>query len=189
MEFTSADITQIIVAIIGLIGIIISSVIDWKKINFPVSLSSLILGISITLLIVNFLVFGWQFIKPTPKVKITSPSNNSYVDLKINLQGTSENISDKSLLWSVIYPHISGRYYPQSSIDLGPKGNWSVKSFVGGENDSEEKFDLIVVSVNLKTHNKFKTYMEQSNNQGDWPGLEELPDSATILDNVTVTRK
>ena len=189
MEMTSANITQIIVAIIGLVGVIISKVFDSEEGPKSPNPSHILLAISILLLITNFLFYGWRYFKSEPDVTITNPTNGSYVDTKITLQGRSKNISDKSKLWSVIYPHISGRYYPQSSIGLGPKGNWSVKTYVGGENDPEEKFDLIVVSVDIKTHNEFTTYMEKSKVEGSWPGLEELPDPAIILDTVTVTKK
>lgn len=177
MDIRFSDIVPIIVALISLIGAIITR----GKIKISATL-----GIAAIILTILVMVSITQRQAQTTAT-ITFPSANDIVDQSLFVKGASRNLPSDSHLWLVIYPQTVARYYPQSfPVDIQVNGNWSGLAGVGGDNgDSGKIFDILVVGLDNDADLQMKNLLAQK----DWSGLVTLPKKAAIYDRVSVMRK
>jgi hypothetical protein len=218
MQLETIDLTQIIVALIGFMGVMVSvrqkkrekeednekttrastttkkgekaepTVMPAQKVKWRTS-SVVMLG-SMVLFALNLVVFGWRYWGPAPDIEITYPLNNSAVGLQEVVRGTSQRISRKQEIWLVVYPHSVGLYYPQNGpADMQIKGDWASLAIIGVKENTGATFDIIVVLADEAAQDTFNAYLSKSQADGLWKGLDGLPSGAVIYDRVTVTRK
>ncbi len=193
------DITQIIVAIITTGGVIYAARQRrrqrrrQRESSRPESVQRIIITwtilmvVCITLLAANLVVFG---LRPRPKVEITYPDDGANVEIRENVQGTSEKIPKGHAIWIVVYPHLVDRYYPQNnSADVQANGDWTSNTSIGIEEDVNRKFDIIAVLADKRAQDAFEAYIKQAKDTKKWSGLGKLIEGTTIYDRITVTMK
>lgn len=186
MQIQPIDITQIIVAIITAIGVIIATRQRRRQRESPTW--TILMVVCITLLAANLVVFGLRYCKP--EVKITYPYNGATVEIGELVRGTSEKIPKGQAIWIIVYPYLFDRYYPQNNpAAVQANGDWISLTFIGIEEDVNKKFDIIVVLADKRAQDAFEAYIKQSEVTKTWPGLERLPEGAPIYDRITVIRK
>ena len=200
MQIQPIDITQIIVAIITAIGIIIAARQRrrqrrrQRESSRPESVQRIIITWTIlmvvcsTLLAANFVVYG---LRPRPKVEITYPSDGANVEIREMGRGTSQKIPEGQAIWIVVYTHVVDRYYPRDNpADVQANGDWtSSLTYIGIEEDVNKKFDIIAVLADKMAQDAFNAYIEQAKDTKKWTGLGKLIEGTTIYDRITVTRK
>ena len=189
MQIQPIDITQIIVAIITAIGIIIAARQRRMQRERPRKISTwtILMVVCMILLAANLVVFG---LRPRPKVEITYPYDGANVEIGEIVRGTSEKIPKGQAIWIIVYPYLFDRYYPQNNpADVQANGDWISLTFIGIEEDVNRKFDIIVVLADKMAQDAFNAYHKQSKDTDTWPGLERLPEGVTIYDRITVMRK
>jgi len=127
---------------------------------------------------------------PTTEVKITCPADFDQVDVTEMARGTSQLVPDGHVIWVVLFPQITGRYYPQNDpAVIEATGNWSSSVCIGVEGDVGLKFDILAVVADEAAQSSFRAYLADAKDRKDWPGLERLPEGATVYHRITVTRK
>ncbi|HEX7180781.1 MAG TPA: hypothetical protein VF756_02995 [Thermoanaerobaculia bacterium] len=125
-------------------------------------------------------------------VTLTSHHEGQSVKCEELAQGVyARDVTDS--IWPVVY--VGGRYHPQ---DEGGKpaaksnGRWygTVRFGDCQQPDSAhgQVFHLIIVTTDEHANGVFKRYVEEASRKGSYPGLEELPKSATEQLRVVVTR-
>jgi hypothetical protein len=186
----SSEITAIIVAIIGVIGVIVSN--RRRSDKPPLRPDPWLIGICffilVTMAAVSFL--GWQHCAPT-RLKIVYPSNNSMVNLSERIQGSSTRIPKEHAVWVIVMPHEVNRYYPQDSeASVQKNGIWNSLAHIGIEEDAGKgkTFHIIAVLADKAAQDSFRAYLAHGKEKG-WSGMENLPQGATQYDSVIVTRK
>jgi len=197
-----SDWIQILVAIIGAASVIFSAWLSRKERLRPEaerpsgrpSWPRIVTCIGLVLLVANLGVFGWRYwgsIAPeaTTEVKISYPHDGSSVEMLEIIRGTSRRIPEGQVVWVVVFPHVTGCYYPQDyPADVQENGDWSSRAHIGVQGDVGLRFDIIVVVADKEAQNAFNAYLMEGRDKKTWPGLEGLPDGAVIYDRVTVTR-
>lgn len=136
---------------------------------------------------------------PTPieattktEIKITYPSNTSTVKQYERVIGTTENVPDGFYVWILGYSDNGDepRYYPRSdSVNIPQNGEWSIPIQIGSDDESGASFDIIAVLANTQANERFQEYITNCERNDNWPGIEEIPEGATIYDKKTVTRE
>lgn len=198
MQIQPIDITQIIVAIITTAGVVYSvkQRRKQKESQKPegeprkISTWTIVIGVSLILLAANLGVFGLRYWGPTTEVEITYPYDGATVEIREMVRGTSQKIPEGPAIWIVVYPHVAGRYYPQNdTADVQANGDWTSLTYIGIEEDVNRKFNIIAVLADKRAQDAFNAYLTQAKDKKTWPGLERLPEGATIYDRITVTRK
>ena len=198
MQIQPIDITQIIVAIITAIGIVIAARQRRMQRESPrpegeirrISTWTILMVVCLILLVANLGVFGWRYCGPTTEVEITYPYNDDTVKIREMVQGTSQKIPEGQAIWIMVYSHVVGRYYPQDNpADVQANGDWTSLTSIGIEEDVNRKFDIIAVLADKRAQDAFNAYLTKAKDTNTWPGLERLLEGVTIYDRITVTRK
>ena len=196
MQIQPIDITQIIVAIITAIGVIIAARQRRRQRERPtrpegeprISTWTILMSACLILLAANLVVFGLRYWEP--EVEITYPYDGATVEIGEMVRGTSQKIPEKQAIWILVNPHIAGRYYPQNvPADVQANGDWTSFTYIGIEEEVNRKFYIIAVLADKRTQDAFNAYLIQAKDTDKWPGLERLPEGATTYDSITVTRK
>lgn len=198
MQIQPIDITQIIVAIITTAGVVYSvrqqrkqqeelkQKVSPRKINRWM----IVMSISLILLVANLWIFWERNFVSTTEVEITYPYDGASVEIREMVRGISQKVPEGHAIWIVVYSHVVGRYYPQNyPADVQANGDWASLIYIGTEEDTSKKFDIIAVIVNKSTQDIFNAYLTQAKDKKTWPGLERLPEGAAIYDRITVTRR
>ncbi len=207
MQIQPIDITQIIVAIITAIGVIIATRQRRMQREIPrpegetrrISTWTILMGVSLILLVANLGVFGLRLWKPEientypydgTEVEITYPYEGATVEIREMVRGYSQKIPEGHAIWIVVYPHLVDLYYPQNnSADVQIYGDWTSNTSIGFEEDANSKFDIIAVLADKRAQDAFEAYIKQAKDTKTWPGLGKLIEGTTIYDRITVIRK
>jgi len=121
------------------------------------------------------------------KVEIIYPIDNTPVENKIMIKGTSQNIAEEESIWIVVYPQ-GDRYYPlDKPADIDVNGNWSSFATLGIKKDA--KYYLIAVVADKTVQAEFNTYIKRVKETDTYPGIERLSKSAKIHHRITVIGK
>ena len=123
MKTDFGNITQIIVAIIGLIGILYSN--RRQKIIKRITKAKneykgqvprryvLLFWISITLTCINLGIFSWRlFLNDDIQIEINHPNEGSQVSINEIVKGKSNNVPNSKMFWVIIYSYPSEKYFP-----------------------------------------------------------------------------
>jgi len=121
-------------------------------------------------------------------IKITYPSNASFVNIKETVIGTAGNIPEGQKLWILIYPLAANKFYPQHWSVNVINGNWSIPVELGTKYNAGETFKIIAVLADQESNKELTNYINTGNSTG-WPGMSSIPVGAQVVDEVTVTRK
>ncbi len=156
-----------------------------------------IMFLSLIILIVDSMVIFNSFTAESPttkisttEVKITHPYDGAYVEIVEMVRGTSQKIPEEEVIWIVIFPHIVGSYYPQNDpADVQTNGEWSSLISIGIEEDVDKEFDILAVLADKNAQYTFNAYLGEAKGKETWPGLQKLPEGASIYDRITVTRE
>jgi hypothetical protein len=65
-------------------------------------------------------------------------------------------------------------------------GKWSVPVVISTKDNIGDKFDIIAVLADQKARAEFTSYIVERNLYNTLPGLDKIPNGATIYDKVTV---
>jgi PGF-pre-PGF domain-containing protein len=122
-----------------------------------------------------------------PEIKITYPSNESFVDIQETATGIATNVPEGQKLWILVYPLAANKFYPQHESVSIISGEWSKTIGIGMKDNFGEKFEIIALLANQTAHEKLANYINTGNST-DWPGISNTPDGAKIYDYVNVTR-
>jgi len=198
MQIQPIDITRIIVAIITAVGVVIAAIIRRRQQRSPrpkgeprrISTWTILMGVCLILLAGNLGTFGVQYWGRTTKVEITYSYDGATVEIREMVQGTSQKIPEGQAIWIMVYSHVVGRYYPQDNpADVQANGDWTSLTYIGIKEDVNRKFDIIAVLADKRAQDAFNAYLTKAKNTNTWPGLERLPEGATIYDRITVARE
>jgi hypothetical protein len=150
----------------------------------------------ISILAVNGNISFGQGSQPEPMnhsadlmIKITSPSNGESISDPASVSGTIlGEIPNDHYVWLLTAPKLSpGLYWPQGNDHITPiQGLWSWVAYLGG--NSGNKVDLLVALVDKGTNQDFINYTNQCAAARNYPGIK-FPDSAKIIDKITVVKK
>lgn len=201
MQIQPIDITQIIVAIITAIGVVIAAIIRWRQQRSPrperpdgepriIINWTIVMSICLILLAGNLGTFGLRYWGPTTAVKITYPYDGATVEIRETVRGTSQKIPEGQAIWIVVYSHVVDRYYPQNNpADVQANGDWTSLTYIGIEEDVNRKFDIIAVLADKRAQDAFNAYLKQAKDTQTWSGLGRLLEGVTIYDRIIVTGK
>ena len=136
-------------------------------------------------------------IKSEVYAKITSHTNGDRVANSEIIKGVCQNIPDNRYLWIVVRPKLFPNYHPQSNqsgsepISKGCDGKWETTIFLGenSKKNKNEKFDVLLISLNDKGNEQMIEYLRQANKQHKWKGLNSLPNETEIFHKVLLIRK
>lgn len=156
----------------------------WIKFHFKFILSCLILFA--VLLVVSYFLFSVS----NPDIKITSPLNGTQVDIVTDIEGTGKNIPNDKFLWIIVSPHKTNDYHPAVEVTR-QSGDYyfEVSVTIGTTRTVGDKYDILTVLADNKSHEEFKTYLDTADKNQIWPGMKHLPDGVKVYDRVTVIRK
>jgi hypothetical protein len=124
----------------------------------------------------------------SPTIKMTYPSNASLVNIQETVKGTAENIPEGQKLWILVYPLTANKFYPQSGNVNVINGGWSLTIGLGTKENIGEIFKIITVLADKKAQDEFNAYLNTCKAVNEWPGMDAIPNSAKVYDEVTVTR-
>lgn len=127
------------------------------------------------------------------EIKIANPKQSSNITYSIYVDGTiSGGLPNGQYMWILANPiFLPNQWWPQGGRQINPiKGQWSGTAFIGGgpERDIGKKFDIAAVLVNEKDTEKLNNWVIETTKSGDFHSIS-LPESANIVDLVTVTRR
>ena len=131
MNISPGDKVLIFLAVICLIGLIASMLIEDKVNKVKKSAYSVILQIvtwtGIIFLAVDLGWLGGQWLVEVQKpIRITSPYKGQMVNFRFLVSGKYKAIPPDQVLWLIVTPHNVKKYIPQPSpAFLNPSGSWS----------------------------------------------------------------
>jgi hypothetical protein len=123
---------------------------------------------------------------PNSTLKITSPRNGDKVPVSSLIRGTFSGELQKGwYMWVILNPRTApGLWWPQSKRVDPMNGLWNIQAWFG----DDKEFDIAVVLVNETDDQYYSDYIRKGGNKRDYPGIS-LPDSAIIMDLITVTKE
>jgi len=189
-------ITQIVVAVVSLVGVIYSANRgrqDDRKGrkekrhlgSYPTKYKALFI-VSFVLTVVNIGIFGWRLRSDSASVEITHPKDKSVVSESASVTVNYAHIDTDQTIWIVVYSPSSDKYFPQGRIPNNESGTWSLRNRpIGSSLDSGQEFDIMAFTLSEDASRS----MENVCSVVDFAGLIELPTGASLCDRITVTRK
>ncbi|VVB92295.1 Uncharacterised protein [uncultured archaeon] len=123
-----------------------------------------------------------------PDIKITNPKEREEVPDSINVSGTiSGELPEGQFMWVFVNPQeIPSLWWPQG-VRIEPRqGQWNMHVWVG---NTTSNIDIViaVVLVDKKDDQYLWDYGRSGDLTKNYPGIR-LPDSAKVIDKVTVTK-
>ena len=195
MKIDFGDITQISIAIIGLIGTIYANrrkkIIKRKEITEKAHKAPrkyfFLFWISIALICINLAIFGWRiFINDQIHLEIIYPNDGSHVSINEIVKGKSNNVPSNKMIWIIIYSYSSGKYFPSHiPAHIDNNGNWSSSVIIGSSADIGKRFHVSAYLIDESIRNK----LEVEFNRLDFAGLEKLPSSIQLYHRISVIRR
>lgn len=189
MNFTSADITQIIVAIIGFVGLITQAFI--MNPPGPQISKKRLIKIGIIIVCLSAIAFGsrplFKYMNE-PRITISYPKPNDAVETTIDIHGKYKNIDhDKQLIWIAIHTSVDQKYFMHPSpveINLVNK-TWENKNTVIGVDTDKDKMSRIIALLINKNSNSHEEVLSHVNDNSRH-GLDNLPKECVILQDIAV---
>jgi len=127
---------------------------------------------------------------PTTDAKITQPTDGARIEQTETVKGTSQIVPNGSVIWIVVFLPTVGRYYPQNyPADVQANCDWSSVVYLGQAGESGLKADIIAVVADKNAQDAFNTYLKDARDKNAFPGLERIPEGATIYHRISVARK
>jgi hypothetical protein len=122
-----------------------------------------------------------------PAAEITTPTNNTRVEISAFVKGTAHNIEgEQYYLWLVLYDYNANRQYPQDGpVVISSDGQWEITAFF----ESIGRYDITAVAADQNANEILLQYQAASLSRADFPGLPTLPSGCTTLASVTVSRR
>ena len=194
MKVDFGDINQIIVAIIGLIGIFYSNrkqkIQKRKPIGQkPIAYKKYIIlfWISIFLTCVNLGIFGWRvFLTNSVNIEITYPIDGAKVSINEIIRGRSKNVPNNMMIWIIVYSYSSEKYFPNHKpAQIDNDGNWISPTIIGSTADYGKKFGISAYLIDEHIRNEF----EREFNNPVFAGLESLPLKMQLHHRISVYRR
>lgn len=205
MEYSSINLTQIVTTLITTIGAIFCAFVGKKNESKSVTIKakeqspkSFIniwafgMWFCIVIALLNTAILGFRLFSSSPstEITITYPSNLSRVEQTETVRGSVQGLLRGQKIWSIVFVQEVARYYPQNQpANLEASNKWSSLVYIGVPNDTDKKFDILAVVVDVNAQDAFNTYLSEAKDKSDWIGMESLPEGAMIYDRITVTRK
>jgi hypothetical protein len=131
--------------------------------------------------------------KQTCKVQMTSPQNGDAVGRQAEVRGTAA-LPPGMFLW--VFAHREGlaRWWPQgggAARVKGKTGEWVVLATYGDDKDPPgAAFEIIAVIVDQKSHDEIVKYVQKSESENYYPGMELPPaDPGCVSEEVVVKKK
>ena len=125
-----------------------------------------------------------------PEISMTYPVGNDTIEQTIRAEGVFKKIPKSRKIWIFVKPLEINRYYPQNSFaEVDAKGNWSSVVYLGQENDSGKKFEIITALVDVQAINQINAYLKEAINKQDWTGMENITDNSIVYERRLVIRK
>lgn len=152
MKIDFGHITQILVAFIGLFGIIYSkrqrenpktnTLPEGKQILQRPRKYLLLFWISLALTCFNLGIFGWRILEnDSIYIEIIYPKDGNPVSIREIVKGKSKNIPNNKLLWIIVYSFPSGKHFPNHNpAQIDKKGNWTSPVIIGSTEDQRKYF-------------------------------------------------
>jgi len=131
-------------------------------------------------------------VEPRTALTVSQPEPGSTVpENGFPVSGRS-NLSPADSLW-VVYRGITNNnptFQPQAApCSISAAGSFSCPTqFVGGPDDAGEDFELLFILADDAAADEFREYEASDPASRDYPGLDALPEGATQIGRVTVTR-
>lgn len=98
-------------------------------------------------------------------IRITSPTDQSYVAWRPTVQGT---VSDpNATVWVVVHPVNTGGYWVQPSVGVGGDAKWRVQVYVGRAPDADVDVHFEIMAVAQP-----KANLKEGDVLGAWPTAE-----------------
>jgi predicted nucleotide-binding protein len=117
------------------------------------------------------------------------PQNRSVVERTPTITGRSCGITEGTELWAVVVTlRPERRYHPQvAALTVTSNGTFDATAYIGLA-DSTGIFQLLLVLVDKTDGDRFRQYMADANRDQTYVGLQTLPPSSGIVDEIVVTR-
>lgn len=212
MNFSSVEITQIIVAVIVQIGLIFQGIITYKvskaendktknsnKIIVKIrqtanknpkkyKFTSLTIAFILLLTAVpgTKIFYTKQFIEPY--ITVYSPKPNASVDTQIDINGGYRNINiHEQLIWIAVYSNFDRKYFIHNCpADINPLDKtWANdNTIIGLAGDKNEKYRILFLLINKDSecHKEILNYINDESHHG----LDRLPNGNHIIKDITV---
>jgi len=147
MDIESSIIVPIIVALIGVIGILIPIIVKMDK-----GLIRKIFWTIVILLIVSIGVLVCMLLDYDGiKIEITHPKEGEVVEIRESVKGRCKNIKPDQKIWIVVYSYKDSRYFPHKNHANTSDDTWmSPEVEIGGTGDNDKKFIIQAILVLVK---------------------------------------
>ena len=126
---------------------------------------------------------------PSPRVVISSPRQNQRVPVEIEVRGRSQNLGPNEEIWVFVLPSDSRRYYPENAAAVESSGDWSLPVRLGGDEHRGIPFDIFAVFTTSSEARSFLQDYNRCRDTGECPGLERIPPGASVGDRIRVIRR
>lgn len=197
MKIDFGHITQIIVAIIGLVGILYANrqqkiikrktKIAGKEQKFRIPSKYIwVFWISMMLICTNLALFGWRlFINDYTHIEIIYPSDGSQVPIDAIVKGKSANVPKNKMIWVIVYSFFSGKHFPsQNPAQIDNNGNWTSPVIIGSAEDYGKAFTISTYLIDEMGRNEIEKELAKL----DFSGLEALPFNMQLYHRISVYR-
>jgi hypothetical protein len=114
--------------------------------------------------------------KITGRLEIKSPKEKSQSGSPCRVEGTATPIPNRHLWMFAHREDLDGMWWPQErEIKLKPDGRWVHAASLGGPDDTNFYFEVVVQWVNERTHSEMERYMADAKAIKDYKPIS-LPD-------------
>ena len=201
MSSSIAQLTPVVVAIIGLIGTVTVKLLDRsaaanadgsRRRGRRSPRAGIIFNVFVGMLVGGGAVAAIPRMtrRATPEVRITYPAANAGGAMQETVRGASRALPPGDSVWVVIYIPSTARYYPQDHpADVQAGGGWNAPAQLGGARDAGRRFEILAVAADAAARAEFHAYLDEGARRQSWDGLVRLPAGAREYDRVAVTRQ
>lgn len=203
MEFSLSDISNIIIALIGLLsticGVLLPKLLDVFGVAFSKSKTKnnkqinlinltkntfILLGLILIFFVIGSFLFNYY---NNPYIKITSHRNGAFVKINEQISGNSRNILSNKVIWIFVYSYVDNVFYPhKKNAEIENSGKWvNRNTIIGSSLDQEKQFDIVPLLIDRDSQSEIINYL----NSPDSHGLNELPTKAIRFESIKVIRK
>ncbi len=122
-------------------------------------------------------------------VTITSPAEGSVVGQATVVEGESCHVPARGGLWLLVLPEGTTAYYPFSPTLSRRSGHWSVSAYLGQPEEAGRAFTLLAAVTSPPADQAFDEYLARAAAEGDFPGIQPLPEGAVVYHQIDVIRR
>lgn len=129
-----------------------------------------------------------------PNVLLITPEHNDRIPHAAVFKGTVQGDVGDWKIWIAILPDGTDKYHPLGqSARIYKTGKWELSGYVGASPDNPidrgRRFDVFVLLSDEQANEELIRYHKEAAQKGSWDGLPSLPNTAVVVQKITVVRE